>query len=350
MSGTSLDGVDLAACEFVFEDGRWKYRIEAAETFAYSGEWKSRLASVEKGTARELALADIELGILFGNLSKTFLEKHKLTPGFIASHGHTIFHEPARMLTCQIGKGSYIAANAGLPVISDFRSLDVACNGQGAPLVPVGDKLLFGEYDYCLNLGGFGNISYKNDGKRLAFDTCPVNIVMNHYARLAGSEFDMDGALARKGNLNEDLLRSLDGLSFYKTPAPKSLGKEWVVAEVLPLIESFQIPIEDKLRTFTEHVSGQIASVIAAHSQKKVLVTGGGALNRFLIERLRSATKASIVLPDVLTINFKEALIFAFLGVLRWRNEPNCLSSVTGAKKDNSGGCIYSWQDGNFQE
>ncbi len=341
MSGTSLDGLDIAYCIFELSGDKWTFKIRCAETVPYSEEWKKHLTSIETGSAFDLAETDIQYGQLIGQLTRSFMDRMNVRPGFIASHGHTVFHQPQKKLTWQIGKGSSIAVETGLPVVCDFRSTDVALGGQGAPLVPVGDRLLFGGYDYCLNLGGFSNISFEKDNSRVAFDICPCNIILNNYASKLGKPFDESGNLARSGHLNEELLLSLNDLSFYKMKGPKSLGKEWVLQEILPLLDQSNIPPEDILHTVTEHIADQISGVIQNDRSKKILVTGGGAFNTFLIERLGAQTPVGIVIPDKDTINFKEALIFAFLGVLRWRGEINCLQSYTGASKDNTGGSIY---------
>ena len=196
MSGTSLDGVDIAYCTFSNSEDHWKYDLVHAETIPYSLSWKNRLSSVEKGTAFEFASTDIEYGQLLGKLTMDFITKHNLSPDFISSHGHTIYHQPLKKITYQIGKGSSIASKTGYPVICDFRSLDVALDGQGAPLVPIGDRRLFSEFDFCLNLGGFANISYENQGERTAFDICPVNIVLNYLAGRVGKSFDPSGEMA----------------------------------------------------------------------------------------------------------------------------------------------------------
>jgi len=340
MSGTSLDGLDIAFCRFEKTEDGWKYKILVAETIPYSGEWKQRLGNLEKTTALAFVKADAEYGHLLGHLTRSFIEKHSIHPDFIASHGQTIFHQPDKKLTTQIGKGSAIAAETGLPVICDFRSLDVACGGQGAPLVPIGDRDLFAGYDFCLNLGGFANISFDHDDQRIAFDICPVNMVLNTLSLKAGKEFDQGGALASTGKADNTLLGKLNQLPYYFQPPPKSLGKEWVVSHIIPLLDHSDLSIPDLLRTYCEHVAIQVGRCTGENPLNKILVTGGGARNSFLMDRLRAHTKPQIVLPDLLTIDFKEALIFAFLGVLRWRNEVNCLKSVTGATSDVSGGNI----------
>lgn len=341
MSGTSLDGVDIAFCTFTLMEGRWKYKIEKAETIIYSDEWRPRLSNLENKSALDFVKTDAEYGHYLGKLTKEFHLKYNLKPDFIASHGHTIFHQPENGITSQIGKGSAIAAETGIPVVCDFRSTDVALGGQGAPLVPVGDQLLFSDYDYCINLGGFANVSFVKSGKRIAYDICPVNIVLNFLASLVKKPFDDDGNLARNGKLNRPLLDTLNSLPFYQQTPPKSLGKEWVIHEIHPILENFDIPVENKSRTFTEHVASQITNAIEPITRSAILITGGGAFNSFLIERISERAGITIKLPDPLTINFKEALIFAFLGVLRWREEINCLKSCTGATHDNTGGAIY---------
>ena len=341
MSGTSLDGVDIAYCFFRFSGNEWSYEIIAAETVPYPGEWKQRISSLQQGSALELAATDAGYGTYLGDLTLDFTRRNKAAPDFIASHGHTVFHQPGKKMTFQIGKGSAIAAVTGLPVVCDFRSGDVSLGGQGAPLVPVGDRYLFPQYDFCLNLGGFGNISYESRGKRIAFDICPVNTVLNHLAGNLGLAYDKEGEAARSGTLDKPLLEALDGLEYYRAAPPKSLGTEWLSEHFFPVMQSFEIPVNDRLRTVCEHVARQVSGVLPDDPGIRMLVTGGGALNSFLVERIRQNTRTTLVLPDMDTIHFKEALIFAFLGILRWREEPNCLSSVTGASQDNIGGAVY---------
>lgn len=340
MSGTSLDGLDIAFCEFSREGNRWQYQVVEAETIEYEAEWKERLAKLDHGSALEFATADTAYGHLLGRLTRAFMERTGLVPDFIASHGHTIFHQPALGLTSQIGKGPAIAAETGLPVISDFRSLDVALGGQGAPLVPIGDRLLFGDYTFCLNLGGFANISTERDGRRVAWDICPVNIVMNRLASAAGYAYDPGGEIAASGIVDDQLLSSLNELPYYRMSAPKSLGKEWTDEQVRPLLDRSGLRVADLLATWSEHAARQIAAAAAAAPGNTMLVTGGGAFNTHLIERIGHHTASRLILPDPLIIGFKEALIFALLGLLRHLGENNCLSSVTGASRDSCGGVI----------
>lgn len=344
MSGTSLDGLDIAYCILSIEDGKWSYSISSAQTLLYNHEWKERLSHASSLLGFELSQLDKEYGRFIGKTVNAFIRKNNARPQFIASHGHTVFHQPDKKVTLQIGHGTSIAAESGFPVVCDFRTLDVALGGQGAPLVPIGDKLLFSEYTACLNLGGIANISYQEHGEWIAFDICPVNIVLNEIAEKFGKAYDNKGHIAKSGQVKEELLNKLNVLPFYRQKAPKSLGKEWLNKYFLPIVDSFDISNEDKLRTVTEHAAlqmGNILNKISSDTPVSVLATGGGAFNDFLIERISSYTKAKIVIPEKELVMFKEALIFALIGVLRWRGEPNSLASVTGAKKDSSGGCIY---------
>ncbi len=341
MSGTSLDGIDLAYCRFEEKHGKWKSQILKAETVGYSDRWKQILSNLFEVKAEELEKADIEYANLTAEILNDFIENNNIKADFICSHGHTIFHEPSKKITLQIGNGSVIAAKTGHTVICDFRKLDVSLGGQGAPLVPIGDRLLFGEYDSCLNLGGFSNISFEKEGQRIAFDICAVNIVLNHLAEKKGKDFDVNGSIAETGGLCNELLKALNDLEYYSLNPPKSLGKEWVIKKFLPILERYAIPTEDKLRTVTEHIAIQISKVLTNNSGANVLVTGGGAYNSFLIALLKEKTTVDVVIPDPMIIEFKEALIFGLLGTLRVRNEINCLSSVTGAAEDSCAGTIY---------
>jgi anhydro-N-acetylmuramic acid kinase len=340
MSGTSLDGLDMAYCHFRRDDGKWFFRILAAETAPYPPEWKRRLAGAETASALEYAKTHVEFGHLMGRLVRDFVERRQLTVDFIASHGQTIFHQPEIGFTAQIGDGNALAAETALPVICDFRTLDVALGGQGAPLVPVGDNALFHEYDFCLNLGGFSNISFQETGIRVAFDISPCNMALNELAGELGLDHDPDGANARSGKVDGTLLDALNSLDFYHRTGPKSLGREWYLGHFRPLIEAVHISVPDKLCTVTEHIAYQVAGAVAAKPPGKIIVTGGGAFNVFLIERMQAQTHHAVIVPDELLINYKEALIFAFLGVLRMRQEINCLPAVTGARQACSGGSI----------
>jgi anhydro-N-acetylmuramic acid kinase len=340
MSGTSLDGLDMACCTFTFHQNKWNFQISSAQTIAYTPALKSRLQNADKLDATGLAEIHAGFGQWMGSRVDAFIRKNKLTPLLVSSHGHTVFHQPSKGFTLQIGCGANLAAACGITTVCDFRTGDVALGGQGAPLVPIGDELLFGEYSHCLNLGGFANISFRENGERIAFDICPVNIVLNHLSQKLGKAYDKAGAFARKGKLLPALLKTLNRISFYQKRGPKSLGKEWVWKEVIPLLDKQKDSVADLLHTYCEH----IAYLIARHAprgKQTLLITGGGVYNSFLMERIRAHARCGICIPDDRIVQFREALVFAFLGVLRLRGETNCLSSVTGARHDSSGGCIY---------
>lgn len=340
MSGTSLDGLDLAYCELVKEKN-WTYKILSTVTIPYSEKRKKILANAHTLKGDELVSLNAKFGKYIGEECKKFILEHQLSPDLVSSHGHTVFHQPQKGFTLQIGNGANILAETGINVICDFRMQDVALGGQGAPLVPIGDQLLFKDYDSCLNLGGFANISAQTKNDRIAWDICAVNVVLNHYASQKGLEFDKDGELARSGNLNDQLFSDLESISFYKESAPKSLGREWIEEGLMHILNRYHISSEDILHTYVCHIAKQIGSSIDHMKSKDVLITGGGAYNGFLISKIKENTLANIVIPDDNTVQYKEALIFAFLGVLKWRNEINVLSSVTGSKHDHSSGVIY---------
>lgn len=339
MSGTSLDGVDLAYCIFIEEVNNWEFQINASKTIEYSNDWKKKLTSLENSSSEDFVRVNVGYGHYLGQLVKEFINEKKIEPDLVASHGHTIFHQPENKLSVQIGDGPAISSYLSCPLVFDFRSLDVALGGQGAPLVPIGDKLLFSQYDYCINIGGFVNISFEKENERLAYDICPANIVLNEIARKERKDFDENGELAKKGNINNELLNQLNSVEYYLKIHPKSLGKEWVLKNFKPIMESFNISNFDKLRTLTEHIAIQISNSIN-NENTSVFITGGGAKNKFLIERISNISKAKIIIPDKTIIDFKEAMVFAFLGVLRLRNQINCLSSVTGASRDSVCGVI----------
>jgi anhydro-N-acetylmuramic acid kinase len=339
MSGTSLDGIDLVYIKFL-KNKHTSFEILHSETIAYAKEWKELLQQAISFSSEELFNLDGTYGKFLGNIIQNFIEKYKIKNiDFIASHGHTVLHQPQKGITLQIGSGEEIAKITKQKVVCDFRTQDVALGGQGAPLVPIGDALLFPEYDFCLNLGGFSNVSFRKENERVAFDICPVNIVLNFYANKIGLEYDASGKIASEGKINEQLLEQLNALDFYKTAAPKSLGLEWVQKEILPLIDAYKITISSILSTFVEHIAMQIASVIK--DSNSVLITGGGVFNSFLMQRIEKHSNVKIKQSSDALINYKEALIFAFLGMLKIDNQINCLKSVTGASKNHSSGVIF---------
>lgn len=342
MSGTSLDGLDICYCNFEFsKDKKWRFEIHNASTISYPIELEKKLANAKNISGLNLMLLNNELGDFIGNSINQFIDNNLINKDqidCISSHGHTVFHQPEINLTMQIGNGANISTVTKLPVICDFRTSDISLGGQGAPLVPIGDQLLFSEYDCCINLGGIANVSFKDNN--IAFDICPANIILNKLSQELGFNFDNNGLLAMSGKVNKELLKHIDTLDYYKKAYPKSLGIEEIENTFIPIINSYNIPTQDKLRTFVEHISLQISSSISKNHQK-TLFTGGGTLNTFLVNRIKSHTTSEVIIPNSVIIDFKEALIFAFLGVLRLQQIPNCLSSVTGAKQNNIGGCIY---------
>ena len=343
MSGTSLDGLDICLCTFhKKEDGTWRYSIIKATTLPYPKVIRELLESAPRLNGEQLTELDYKYGHWLGKITKEFIQETKENPSFIASHGHTIFHNPKNGYTLQIGKGSAISTETGIPCISDFRSSDVCKSGQGAPLVPIGDKLLFSEYDICLNLGGIANLSFdNNNSERIAYDVSPCNMMLNYLSNQAGKECDFNGELGKQGKVCNNLLEKFNDLEYYKTDFPKSLGREWFELNVMPIINSSHIKLDDKLRTSYEHIANQITSTTNKIEGKNLLITGGGAKNMFLIDLIRQKSNKEVIIPDSQTIDFKEALIFAFLGVLFTEQQHSALATVTGARTNSISGCFY---------
>lgn len=346
MSGTSLDGVDIACCTFSF-DARWSFTLEAAQTVSYSSAWIKKLKQAHTISTESLIALDVEYGAYLGSLCKTFIAKNKIKDiHFISSHGHTIFHQPENGFTFQLGNGNALYASAGIPVINDFRSLDVMRGGQGAPLVPIGDKLIFNEYDVCLNLGGIVNLSQEHKKERVAYDVCFLNMGLNYLAQQARKKFDASGGMASNGEVHDGLLKKLDNVYAGIKAKRPSLGREFFEKRIQSLLDASKISIKDKLRTLTESSAKEIVKAITeSGNHKTVLCTGGGAFNSFLIYRIIELLEdnATLVIPEDDIINFKEAIIFAFLGVLRVRDEANCLKSVTGASQNSSSGVMVGF-------
>ncbi len=350
MSGTSCDGVDIAHCNFILNNNNWQFEIKNADTFSYPEGLQHTLKNVTSLSAIDLALLDIELGFFFASQVNFFIDKNQILKtdlDFIASHGHTVFHQPQKKLTLQIGNGEALYQQTGIRVINNFREADVLAGGQGAPLVPIGDKLLFSDYDYCLNLGGISNISFDQQKKRVAFDIGPHNLAINLIAGQAGLAMDRNGEMAKKGKLSEDLKKQLDEYQYYQLPYPKSLGIENLQKDFFPILLNNKYCKEDIMHTLYCHLAGQIRNVISKHglSDAKLLITGGGAHNKFFIEILKKylSNQVEIAVPTAQIIDFKESLIFAFLGVLRARKELNIYKSVTGAEKDSCGGIMHGF-------
>jgi anhydro-N-acetylmuramic acid kinase len=342
MSGTSLDGIDLAQLSIGFSDGKWSYEIGATATVPYTSAWIDRLKNAVEYTPAQLTELNTNYTQLLGTTIFDFIDQHQLSHiDAVCSHGHTILHQPQNGFTLQIGNLPELAEYCQQKVVCDFRVQDVQLGGQGAPLVPIGDRYLFADYNYCLNLGGFSNISYEQAGQRLAFDISAVNTVLNFYAAQQGWNYDDRGSFAQSGTLHGPLFEALNALPYYQLTPPKSLGFEYVKSALLPLIDSFAIDTASKMRSFTEHVAFQIAAALPEKSGS-LLITGGGAYNDFLVLRIQQyLPHVHVVIPNKKTIEFKEALIFGLLGVLRLRNEVNVLHSVTGASKDHCAGKVF---------
>ena len=342
MSGTSLDGVDLAHIYFEIKNDKWIYKIVECDTISYTNEIIAKLKNGIHYSETELSELNVEYTNLLGNIISEFITQNNiLNLDAVCSHGHTILHQPQNGFTLQIGNLPEISKITNQKVVCNFRVQDVLFGGQGAPLVPIGDKILFSEFDYCLNLGGFSNISYEENNERIAFDISPVNTILNFYANTFGLEYDDKGKISATGNLNSKLLNELNNLEFYTKSYPKSLGFEFVKEIILPILENYPISAEDKMRTFTEHIAFQIGKILQEKTGN-LLITGGGVFNEFLIERIKNYLPTiEVIIPNEKTIKFKEALIFALLGVLKLRNEINVLASVTGAKQNHSSGEVF---------
>ena len=355
MSGSSLDGLDIVFAELEEQSGNWSFQVQAADCYPYDEEWSSKLEGAIHLSAREYQLLHAAYGHYLGGQVNKFIEQYGLhyKVALIASHGHTSFHMPAQKMTAQLGDGSAIAAVTGLPVVSDLRALDVAFGGQGAPIVPIGEKLLWKEYSSFLNLGGIANISFNRNEGYTAFDVCPANRVLNLVAQRVNKNYDAGGQMAAMGQVHAGLLMQLNQLPYYNQPYPKSLANSFGTDEVYPLVRSFGLTHNDELRTYVEHIVQQIERSVtqthtAAGDASKMMVTGGGAFNNFLIERLSEVLKPSgieVVVPDETTIQYKEALVMALIGVLRWRQEYNVLSTVTGASRNSIGGALWNGQE-----
>lgn len=354
MSGSSLDGLDIAFAEFHENAGNWSYEIIAADCYEYNEQWKQELQKATSLNALDYHLLHTRYGHYIGQMVNRFIEEKNLhyKVGLISSHGHTTFHVPSQRMTAQLGDGAAIASETKLPVVSDLRSLDIAFGGQGAPIVPIGEKLLLKDYTMFLNLGGIANISF-NSQNYVAFDICPANRVLNMIANTAGKEYDAGGQMASLGNVNPELLQKLNDLDYYNQPYPKSLANDFGTDTVYPIVNSYGLTHNDQLRTYVEHIVQQIKFSITQNFQLPVancqlLVTGGGAFNTFLMQRLSEELKllsVDVITADENLAKYKEAMIMALIGVLRWRQEYNILSSVTGAERDSIGGALWIGQE-----
>ena len=341
MSGTSLDGIDIVYVNFKL-DQYWKYELIHVNTYKYEKKWITLLQNISKEKIISIKKIDIDYTKLLSKYVIDFIDEFSIKDiDFVSSHGHTALHQPSKSLTYQIGNLPILAKYINQKVVCDFRVQDVELGGQGAPLVPVGEEYLFSEYNTLINLGGFANITKRIKNNLIAYDICPINIVFNHLARKMKLKYDEGGYIASTGNMNEDLYNHLQRLNYYKQDPPKSLGIEWVNIQVHSILKDFQdIPIKDLMNTFSNHFAFQIAKNIG--DRDEVLLTGGGAYNDYLIEKIKNLTNSKITIPDPKIIEYKEALIFSFLGLLRVLEINNCYSSVTGANKNHCSGKIHN--------
>ncbi len=352
MSGTSMDGLDLAHVSLTErEDGKWDYSINEDITIEYGEKWRLRLSKLRHQNSMIFHKTDRFYGQFIGENIRQFLDDNNLEADLVASHGHTVFHQPENNITVQIGDGNSITAFTGLPVVTNFRAIDVILGGEGAPLVGIADELLFGEYDMCLNLGGFANISGNKNDQRIAYDVCPCNIILNRIAREFEQEYDKDGEIAERGEVDYDLLGDLNAVEYYSYEPPKSLGREWISTHFWANVRASEISKEDKMKTLVDHIAQQIGNSIedicsGEASGKRIYITGGGAFNKTLISHIRTHTLAEVIVPDDSVVNYKEALAFGLLGILRVQNKTNVIAAATGAKSDSVSGSLY----GNFSK
>ncbi len=337
MSGTSLDGLDIVHVQFNLQEENTSLHIKSNKTVPYNSELTDGLNRISALNLSEILQLDKKIGLFFAKEINSFVSDNQINKKdieAIASHGQTILHQPENGFTYQIGCGSTLAYHTGIPVINDFRSLDVISGGQGAPLVPIGDFDLFGDQaEAYLNIGGFCNISFKRKEIITAFDICPGNLPLNYFAQKLNKAFDQNGELAESGNRNAALLDQLNSLPYYNLEYPKSLGTEWINSEFYPICTNKSSP-EDNLHTISIHIAEQIVNTLDEHQLKSVLITGGGAKNNFLIEQIRSRYSGDILIPDTKIIDFKEAIIFAYLGFKYLLNQANNVPSVTGAEQE----------------
>ena len=353
MSGSSLDGLDIAFVEFEETAGKWQFNVVCADCISYNETLALQLKNAVNLNAKEYLRLHSEYGHFLGNAVKQFIEENQLDykVALIVSHGHTSFHVPG-IFSAQLGDGAAVAAVTGLPVVSDLRAMDVALGGQGAPIVPMGEKLLFEGYRYFLNIGGIANISFHSVDTHIAFDICAANRVLNMLSLLRGKAFDENGSMAAVGQVNENLLNELNALSYYGLGYPKSLDNEFGTELVFPIIQSHGLSTEDALATFVEHIAVKIADAVGMIHQKeqltsmhdKMMITGGGAFNQYLVSRIEyhlSLISIHVEVPANNIVAYKEALVMALLGVLRWREEETVMASVTGASRSSIGGALW---------
>jgi anhydro-N-acetylmuramic acid kinase len=347
MSGTSLDGLDIAHVIFNFKDEIIDFELLNYQTISFESSLLTKLQNATTFSVPQILMLDKELGSFYAEKVNEFIENFKIDKSqinAIASHGQTIFHQPQNGFTYQIGCGSTLAFKTGIDVINDFRTLDVIAGGQGAPLVPIGDFYLFhSKAQAFLNIGGFTNISFKKNNEIIAFDICAGNLPMNEAVKSIGLSYDKEGEIARKGTINLRIIEELQKLPYFKQSPPKSLGTEWLESEFNPIISKIE-KLEDKLRTLVEFTTIEILRVLDNEKIKSVYITGGGAKNSFLIERIKFFFKGEVLVPSKEIIDFKEAIVFAFLGARYLRNETTTVKSVTGAETEVCSGIFHKAQ------
>ena len=350
MSGSSLDGLDIAYTRFTEISGKWSFELLEAECVPYPDALAAELGKAHTLGVPAFLRLHTGYGHYLGEQINHFIKKYNLQHKvhFIASHGHTVWHEPAARTTAQIGDGAAIAGWTLLPVISDLRNMDVALGGQGAPIVPIADRMLLSEYDFCLNIGGIANVTINRE-EPIAFDICPANQLLNHFALRSDKAYDDRGEMARVGSSSPAVLEKINQVAFYNLSSPKSLHNGFVTEEVLPHFEELNDSHHDALHTSTRHIAAQIAKALEPYRdptlEQKMIITGGGAFNDFLVETLKEELYKTgpieVVIPDEQTIKFKEAIAMALMGTLRWREETNVLQSVTGATTNSVGGAMW---------
>jgi anhydro-N-acetylmuramic acid kinase len=353
MSGSSLDGLDIAFVEFEETAGKWQFELLETACIPYPPEWRKKLTDPATLSARDYLLLHTDYGHYLGRCVNDFMEEKGLAyrVQLIASHGHTAFHIPDRKMTAQLGDGAAIAAVTGIRTITDLRNVDMALGGQGAPIVPIGEKFLFPEYDFFLNIGGIANLSV-NQETFIGFDVCPANRILDLLAAESGKGYDENGNGAASGSLNEDVFRQLNAFPYYQLPFPKSLSNDFGLKEIFPLLSNAGLSSADALHTYSRHIVFQISKSLLklkesmpALGKMRLLITGGGAHNRFIVDKLREAVMPGgieCLVPEGKLTDYKEAVIMALMGALRWREDINVMCSVTGASKDSINGAVWA--------
>lgn len=358
MSGTSMDGVDAALCEF---EGAIFKRVNATHSLEYPPALRQQLLKLQRAETSialsEFAELDELTADVFAQVTNDLLIQTGLVPAQITalgSHGQTVFHDPLHARSSlQLGDPNRIAVRTGISTVADFRRKDIALGGHGAPLVPAFHQAMFGaahESRCVLNLGGIANITLLPKDKQTVrgFDTGPGNGLMDEWAQLhLNRAFDADGAFAAQGQLHDELLAALLADTYFQQAPPKSTGRdqfhlEWV-RRCYPTLGA--LPPADVQRTLTELTARSVADAIKAHAPatQRLLVCGGGARNGCLMQRLRELTGLSVELTDAygLPTQWVEAAAFAWLAMRRVNGLSGNLPAVTGASKETVLGGLF---------